>query len=281
MKTAITICLDANYIEPAAVFLESLSENYHYRYEVDVVCVMPEEDAEAFDKLKKMVDLELRVNLKLATVPTERFSWLRDLYVKGKHFPASVWHRLFLGSILEDYDKVIYFDTDILIVSNIQPILNYPMYGKLMAVFDATIGVPYLYNMHQGHLSHFISGMFIADLNWWRESGIEAKFEEDIKANGPNELMDEYLLNKYGIEEWHALPVTFNFCFFDFDKYGVPQWDSPTLPMHFKHAIAVHYAGPIKPWNFNDIAGTDKSRLGAEWRRRRDAIVRRKPRPIL
>ena len=97
-------------------------------------------------------------------------------------------------------------------------------------------------------------------------------------TNGPHELMDEYLLNKYAIAHWHALPVTFNFCFFNFDGYGVPDWDSTCLPIHFKHAIAIHYAGSIKPWNFNDIAGTDESRLGAEWRRRRDAIVNRNPR---
>ncbi len=280
MKTAVAICLDANYLEPAAVFLESFSENYHYRYGVDLICVMPEEDAHAFSELESMVQLDLKLTLKLVKVSKNKFSWLKELYVLDKHFPASVWHRLFLGSILEDYDKVIYFDTDILIVDDVQPIFNYPMYGKLMAVYDANIGLPYLYNVHRGHISHFISGMFIADLNWWRDSGIEKKFEEDIKQNGPHELMDEYLLNKYAIADWHALPTTFNFCFFNFDAYGVPNWDSSGLPLHFKHAIAIHYAGPIKPWNFNEIAGTDTSRLGAEWRRRRDEIVNRNPRDI-
>lgn len=215
MRTAIVMCFDDGYIDPASVLIESISENYYSRKILDIICIMPEESSMGFDVLASQVNLSGNVNLMLVKVPASELQWLNGLTANDKTYPASIWYRLFLGSLLPDYDKAIYLDPDMLVVSDIQPILNYPMYNKLMAVYDPVIGVQYLYERGNLNVSHFISGMFIADLNWWRESGIEQVFEKDLRDNGPDELLDEHLMNKYLLPYWHALPATFNFCFFD------------------------------------------------------------------
>jgi len=283
MKTAIVLCLDSNYVEPAAVFLESLAENYHFRKEIDIACVMPVEDSAGFETLKSLVNLDLRFNLKLYTVSESDYSWANNLSVDGKKIPKTVWYRLFLGSILKDYEKAIYFDPDILIVDDIQPILDHPMRNKFMAAYDV-VGVPYLYNLHRGTVSHFVTGVLILDLNWWRSSGIENQFQDDVEKFGPDELLDEYLMNKYLKDVWYPLPFSFNFHAFTTDAHGVPDWDSTYLPWHFyKHAIAFHFAGPVKPWNYSTvITKEDTSRLGSEWRRRREILgTKRNPRPLI
>jgi lipopolysaccharide biosynthesis glycosyltransferase len=282
MKTAIALCVDSEYAEHAAVLIDSLSENYHYRQELAVVCIVPEGDSKAFETIKTLTNIEACLALELVVVPDSEYGWLKELkwskdvgiiqvnHVNwSKSIPATLWYRLFLGSLLPDYDRAIYMDLDMLVVRDIAPLINYPQFAPLLATYD-TVGVPYLYNLHQGELSHFISGLLIMDLNWWRTSGIEESFKKDLLQNGPHELLDEYLLNKYCLPHWHPLPVTFNFVSYSYNKYGVPNWDSSYLPKAiFKHAIVMHFAGPIKPWNAEEVAGGDNSEIGAEWRRRR------------
>lgn len=273
MRTAIVTCIDANYIEAAAIFFESFSENYHSREELDLVCVMPEEDLEAFNSLAAMVRLDKRLTLKVSLVASGKYVWTEEAAVgdRWKHSKAA-WYRLLLGSILEDYDRAIYFDPDILIVDNVQPIIDHPMHNKFMAVFD-TVGVQYFYNKGRGDTAWLTSGVLIIDLNWWREAGIEDLFKKDLEENGSDELIDEYLLNKFLKPYWHPLPVTFNFYAFKTDEYGVPDFDSSYLPVYYKHAIAFHFAGRVKPWTFDEIIGKeDPSKLGQEWMRRREIL---------
>lgn len=275
MKTAIVTCIDANYVEAAAVFLESFSENYHINKELDIICVMPEADKKAFKWLSSTVELSTRLNLKLKTVSSKsQYKWMHDASVseRWQKSPA-VWYRVMLGSILEEYDKAIYFDPDILIVDNVSPIINYPMYGKLMATLDVT-GAVYMYGEDRGETAWFSTGVLIIDLNWWRESDIEETLKQDILANGAKDLVDEHLLNKYLRDVWYPLPLTFNFYAFKRDKHGVPDYDSTYLnPAFHSCAIAMHFAGPTKPWNYKETTmKADKSVLGNEWIRRREAI---------
>lgn len=273
MKTAGVLCIDKNYVEPAAVFLDSLSENYHYWDDLDIVCVMPEKDATAFQTLTSLVSLKLNINLKLKVALDADYAWLEDIKSDRRTVNPSTWHRLFLGSLLEGYDKAIYFDPDMLVVKDVQPIFSHPMYGMVMATFD-TIGVPYMYGLeHGGDLVHFVSGLMIINLDLWRKSNVESLIKQDLLNNELHVLIDEYYLNKYLVQDWHPLPVTFNFISFKHDKYGVPDWDSTFLPRaYYEHAIIFHFAGKIKPWNFAELTGIDSSKLGAEWRRRRELL---------
>jgi len=278
MKTAIVTCIDANYVEAAAVFIESFSENYHTNKELDIICVMPDTDKEAFKWLSSTVSVNSRLNLKLRSVSSKsKYKWMHNAAVseRWQKSPA-VWYRVVLGSILHEYDKAIYFDPDILIVENVQPILEYPMYGKLMAVPDVT-GAVYMYGENRGEVAWFSTGVLIIDLNWWRGSGIEDVLKQDVISGGAKELVDEHFLNKHLKDVWYPIPFTFNFYAFKSDSHGMPDYDKTFLhPAFYSHAIVMHFAGPCKPWNYKELTTkTDKSRLGAEWRRRRDIILSR------
>lgn len=275
MRTAIVVCTDGSYIEPSAVLLQSFADNYHSKKDVDLVCVMPEGESEKFDYLSDLLSLDLRLHLKLVVAKDSDYGWMKSLVnSQGKNIFPSLWYRCFLGSLLPDYDKAIYFDSDIFIDKNVQPILDYPMNGKLMAVYD-TVGVPWLYGIHQGTLAHFLSGVLIIDLAWWRDSGVEEKFKAELLSEGPNELLDEYLLNKYLFDRWFPIPITFNFHSYLEDDHGIPDWDSSYLAKGFYNdAIVYHFSGQAKPWNFKEIGGKDdESLLGQKWR---DALTKLK-----
>jgi lipopolysaccharide biosynthesis glycosyltransferase len=277
MKTAIAIVFDANYTEKAAVFLDSLSENYHGSEQLYVTCVVPEDADTAFKDLQKLTDVTPRINLIKVIYPKDLSDWISGA-VKQRFswVPSITWYRLFLGTVLADYDKVIYFDVDALIVDNIQPILDYPMHSPFMATVDIT-GFEIMFLKSRGDMPRLHAGTLVADLNWWRDSGIEDEFKSAMNEWDSTLGSDEDLLNRTPTirANWTLLPFTFNFLFFTRNAHGIPDFDSSeSLPLYYKHAIMIHFASQIKPWNYKKIADTDDpSRIGAEWRRR-EAIVK-------
>lgn len=270
MSTAIVVCTDSGYIEQTAVLFQSFADNYYYRKDIDLICVMPEDSASGFDRLPDLLNLDLRFNLKLVKASNKDFGWLSNLKIGDKSIPPALWYRCFLGSLLPEYERAIYLDPDTLIVKDVQPLLDYPMHGALLATYD-TVGVPWLYNLDsKNSLAHFVSGVLIMDLDWWRSSGVEGLMKDELLSDGPHDLLDEYLLNKYVKDQWYPLPPTFNFHSYMEDLHGVPDWDSTYLPTSFyENAIVFHFSGQIKPWNMEEIAQkSDTSKLGSLWRER-------------
>ena len=260
--------IDSSYIEKAAVFIESFSENYHHYKELDFVVLMPEEDISSFNQLLSLVRVNQRINLRGRAIQSSKYKWIEKATVKDPRYSKVVWYRLILGSALKEYNKVIYFEPDMLVVDNVQPILDHPLHNNVMAVYDVT-GVQYQYAKGRGETAWFTTGVLILNLDWWRENKIERTLVADLEKNGADELTDEHLFNKYLKDYWHPLPITFNFYAYDSDAHGVPNWDSSYLPAFYKHAIVHHFVGPVKPWNYENFDDkADPSRLGAEWRRR-------------
>lgn len=280
MKTAIAIVFDANYTEKAAIFIDSLSENYHGSEKLDIACVVPEYESESFDELAKLVSVTPRIHLIKVVYPKDLSDWISGA-VKQRFswVPSMTWYRLFLGTVLPEYDKVIYFDVDALIVDNIQPILDHKMYSPFMATVDVT-GFEIMFLKSRGELPRLHAGTLIADLNWWRDSGIESEFRVAMEEWDSTLGSDEDLLNRNETirSNWTLIPFTFNFLFFTRDAHGIPDFDSSeSLPLYYKHAIMIHFASQIKPWNYKKIVGKeDPSRIGAEWRRREALVKARK-----
>lgn len=279
MKTAIAIVFDTNYVEKAAIFISSFSENYHGSERLDVTCIVPSDESAAFDELVALADVTPRINLIKVPYPKDLSDWIAGA-VKQRFawVPSVTWYRLFFGTVLKDYDKVIYFDVDALVIDNVQPILDYHMHSPFMATVDVT-GFEIMFLKSRGELPRLHAGTLIADLNWWRESGIEDEFKEAMNEWDPTLGSDEDLLNRNLTirSNWTLIPFTFNFLFFTRDAHGIPDFDSSdSLPLYRKHAIMVHFASQIKPWNYRALTDKDDaSRIGAEWRRR-EALVKAK-----
>lgn len=280
MKTTIAIVFDAKYVDKAAVFLESLSENYHGLDYLNISCIVPKFDEKAFDELLEIVRVSPRLKLNKIVYPAALSDWIAET-VKQRFawVPSMTWYRLFFGSVLTEYDKVIYFDVDALIVDNVQPILDYPMNSPFMATVDIT-GFEIMFLKSRGETPRLHAGTIIADLNWWRDSGIEDEFKAEMENWDSTLGSDEDLLNKNQTirSNWTLIPFTFNFLFFTKDAHGIPDFDkSNSLPLYYKHAVMIHFASQIKPWNYRTVVGKhDPSRLGAEWRRRAEIVNSRK-----
>jgi lipopolysaccharide biosynthesis glycosyltransferase len=269
MKSCISLIFDKNVVVPAAVLIQSICDNYYDNDDLDVVCCIPNEDKSVFEEVTSMVKLPPRINLKLVPITAKKFPWSSEVNKTSTHqWPPIERYKVFLGSLLSDYDKTIYLDTDMLVVKNIQPILDHPMYSKFMAVPDV-IGTEFHFLKSRGETSYLNTGLMIIDLNWWREAEIEKIMLDHLKNNPYVRMATEELCNTYLKKYWHPLPFSFNFYAFSRNEFEAPNYDeSSFLPTHYNHATIIHFAGLTKPWTYKEMIGReDSSLLGEKWRR--------------
>lgn len=269
MKTCIATLFNTKYFEPVAVMLQSLSDNYHGQTEYDIVCITPGDEAYLVADLKSR--LSLKETLNLVSISTES---VRSLDIDSKdveHWGESTlpFYKLFFGSILQGYDKVIFLDADTMVVRDIDPLLTYPMNRPFLATMDFSgddrVGME--------NWAIFNTGVFIADLNWWRSSGIEEVFLNHIETKELTFFVDEDIFNVYLRHIWEPISPIFNYFRFYANEFGIYDWDAPTLKTYFDKAIVIHFAGQIKPWNYKSLAHKDDvSLIGSEWRERKNKL---------
>jgi lipopolysaccharide biosynthesis glycosyltransferase len=243
MKTVVLSSFDKNYFPYAHVMVRSFSDNYHGNTVQDFYCLVPETllnfESDFINKVGNVKNL----NIKFVCAPDytqfekdhdkievigEKESWL------SRH----AMHRVFMIQVLDGFDRAIYIDPDTLILRDIDPLLSYPMYNKFMACVE-------VFNL-ENHVTkskydiYFGDGVFIADLNFWRDSGMHDKMKEYVYNNPIPQFQDQDIFNIFFIPYLYPLPLRFN-------VYSIYLKDC-LLSVHTVDPIIMHFAGPEKPW---------------------------------
>jgi lipopolysaccharide biosynthesis glycosyltransferase len=235
---AVVTSFDKNYMEYSKVMINTLSKNYHGKDILSVYCLVPHDILNKQDEYIKSV---YKNNVSIKFVSSEKFNNAKYL-VEREQYTKNVWHRIFAGSLLPDVEKIIYIDPDIIVLRDIEPLINY----KNLSPFSA-----YIEDDFQGHcldiygsqdVVYFNDGVFIADLNYWREQDIESKLIDYAKKNN-TKFVDQDAFNYVMRDIVRPLPVTFNFFV-----------DKQALYYSVESPLLVHFSGPIKPWN-SDMDG--------------------------
>jgi lipopolysaccharide biosynthesis glycosyltransferase len=247
MKTALVTSFDENYFKYSMVLLKTLSQNYFCQDPLDVICLVP---GELLTKEKEYVAALRAANLNVSFRSSNKYEDLvrsgRYTFNEFPHITSNALQRLFLASTLHEYSKAIYLDPDTIILRDIQPLLDYPLHGKIAAYQEPdhmnlrtfkTLDRPY-----------FNNGVFITDLEYWRQVGLEEEMVSWISTNELTPIIEQDVMNRFLFPVWSPLPQSFNF----FDQNGDEVLgDGPLL---------VHFIGEGKPW----VEGPTET----AWRRR-------------
>lgn len=237
MKLALATSFDENYIDYMPVMVQSISENYHGKEVLDFYCLVPEE------LLVKETQFRLNLNvtnMNIKFVTSENYKkFLNNGFANASIWVTqNAWHRMFISSLLKDYDKCIYLDADTMVCRDIDPLLNYPMYSKFMAYQEIWTESK---AFETNDRIYFNDGVFITDLNYWRDNDLENKMVDYVIKNGSTEYIEQDILNRFMVDEFYPLPMSFNFF----------AWQFRFLPFIYeimKDPLVVHFNGPEKPW---------------------------------
>lgn len=250
---AVVTSFDKNYMEYSKVMIKTLSDNYYGQDTLNVYCLVPldimREEAAYIKSIYKK-------NVSVKFVSSTLFNEANYL-VEREQYTKNVWHRIFVGSLLPTIDKIIYIDPDIIVLRDISPLINY----NNLSPFSA-----YIEDDFQGHcldiygsqdVVYFNDGVFIADLNYWRENDIEEKLIDYAKKNNTR-FVDQDAFNYVMKDIVRPLPVTFNFFV-----------DKLALYYSVEDPLLVHFSGPVKPWN-SDMGGNKYCLM---WQKEHDLLT--------
>jgi lipopolysaccharide biosynthesis glycosyltransferase len=122
----VALCFDKNYANQAAITTHSIAINC--KSNIKFYWVIPPEDLEAVKALCAYMHNTFGLNIKPVSAFDDRLSGWKT----GEHFSHAVYLRLLIPYLIDD-PKVIYFDSDILVLDDISSLFSTPLGEHLLA----------------------------------------------------------------------------------------------------------------------------------------------------
>lgn len=160
------------------------------------------------------------------------------------YYTATTYYRFFICSILKDYDKAIYLDSDMVLTSDISELYDVDLKDNVFAVVpDESVQVVDIFHEYTLHYlgipgtEYFNAGMLVINLKAFKENKIYERFIDFLNKGITFEVaQDQDYLNvlsfgkvKFLNKQWNKMPLP------------DPSFDNKTLKLiHFNHGF--------KPW---------------------------------
>lgn len=182
-------------------------------------------------------------------------------FISG-HVSKAAYLRLLIPCLVpEQVEKAIYFDTDLVVVDDVQKLWNISLEGKPVgAVCDygimaskrmrrqkrESIGLP------EGD-PYFNSGMLVFDLQQWRKN----QYSQEVMACISSHQFrhhDQDGLNKVFLHNWQPLPLRWNIIppVFSLPLKVLLRGDMRRESVKaLQDPAVIHWAGRYKPWEFS------------------------------
>lgn len=205
---------------------------------------MTEENKRKLHSLQKIK----KFNLQFVQLDSSEFG-----EYKGKINPATNF-RLKIGSLLPQWDKVLFLDADLIVCHSLKKLWLYDLtHYHAAAVVDPGIDIQFEYTKKHHALfpeRRFNTGVMLVNLAKWRQDNIEKKiFEAFTWYTGEYELWpDQNVLNMVLKDTMFELPHGYNAC--PLLAYYNVYHDKKALTEAFLNPSIIHYAagGTFKPW---------------------------------
>ncbi len=176
----------------------------------------------------------------------------RDKFYVHSYFSIATYYRMFAPEILSQYDKILYLDCDLVVLSDVGALYDTEIGDNyLAAVHDrGLVDVPdkylldYVRDLGNGLIpeDYFNAGVLVMNLKQFREESVGQKCMEYMAQHPKLKWQDQDVLNVichgrvvYLPEKWNKKQYYYNY----------DMLDSGERP----EACILHYVGGNKPWN--------------------------------
>ncbi len=243
----IFFAIDDAYTPFLAVALQSLIENASKEYNYVIKILHTNVQEEHMKQIKKYesknVSIEF-VDLSYYIGKVKDKLYTRDYYTNTTYF------RLFLPELYPQYDKVLYLDSDIIVVGDISQLYNTDMGSNLIAAApDDIIQYNKVFQEYAElvvgvakYQHYFNAGVLLMNLDELRKFKFQEKFTYLLETVKFSVAQDQDYLNrlckgrvKLISHDWDVMPYV----------------NEGTKPEDIK---LIHYNFAYKPWHFEDVA---------------------------
>lgn len=237
--------------------LKHADKNNYYDIRVFMVDLSPE-NIQFLEELKN----EYASVTCMDVLPYVKDADLREL----SFFSVETFYRLFISQILAEYKKVVYLDSDMLVLHDITPLYDTEMNGHpIAAVHDVVCA--YL----AGHASElglemrnmFNAGVLVIDTEAYERQNIREIGLEALAADYRNErrkfiYVDQDVLNTTVCNDVEFIDDRWNFQWeFIWRLDGIYDGYREKYEQTSKDPWIIHYAGDRKPWSYPSLPFAD------------------------
>lgn len=253
----IALICDRNYLIPTKTTINSIIKNKLPEERITVHIIGNGLQETDFESLKKMEKTFFSIKVYLPSMEVESF--------RGEHTHVSkaALYKFYLPIILKDLDKVLYLDSDIIVMGSLSPLYNMNLKDKYAAVVKDMIADTQmdLKNI-LGIDVYFNSGVMLLNLNLLRRHNISDALWRERLNDRSMDFMDQNVLNKVLDRKVTTAPLKYNYMQTLQDiplKYVAAYYDldEGTLEKVRKKPIVLHLTDKKKPWNSVDARRAD------------------------
>ena len=249
----IVFTTDKEYSPYLKVALKSLilNKDKDSIYNIYILCI----------DLNKKIKQELKQfeqdKVKINTVALKKSMLKKEGKFKTNlHYVSDVdYFKFFLSEIFKDFDKILYLDSDILVLGDLSSLYNTDIQDKYIAAVRSIDFKKDIYN------KRYNIGVMLCNLSLWRKEGL-TKMLIDIKNNSKNDAtVTQNTFNALPDDKIKSISPTYNnrikmtqdnFEEYNYKKNYYPYLENiNNIDELNKKTIIIHFAGFKKPW-FND-----------------------------
>lgn len=248
-RIPIFFACDENFVKFTAVSIKSLMMNASkdFQYDIHILCTNIKEDIKK--PLYEFANENFNIYFDDVTTYLKSISYrlpIRDYYSK------TTYYRLFISEMFPDLDKVLYLDSDMIILGDIAQLFNHDIgqnyvgacneqamlqtdvYGKYV---EECLGI--------SRTKYFNAGMLLINCEQFRKQKILDKFMRLLHEYSFVVTQDEDYLNVICKDKVFWIENCW-----DVETYGNIQYDE-------NQAKIIHYLMVGKPWHFKDVTFAD------------------------
>ena len=246
---------DEGFVVPTTVSITSLKVNKAKNVIYKVFVISRNLSAESKKKIKMLESTSFIISFREAS----DFSEYEEALNIERHVPRTAVLKFFIPEILNELDKVLYLDGDIIVQKDLFEFFSTDITDNFAGVVKDIENKEWKHSvwLEFPYEHMFNSGMMLMNLKKMRENNISEKLI-DYRINGKNFFMDQDALNMVIGKNVKFVDFKYNMLnlfieHFSKEKleeyYGVPFENSRIE--NYKNAVILHIAGSDKPWLFN------------------------------
>ncbi len=248
--------------------LYSLSQNCDPSLNYDIIILYSDLGNDCIKKLRQSIVDRPTISLRFFDVKEKCSFVSKEQLFTCRHITKTAYYRLFLGSILSKYEKILYLDCDLIILQDLSELYNTELGNNACAaVID--YGVSQIDAFRTDHeevkrylkdvlgitdvKTYFNSGVMLLNLKKIRDENIEKKLMEAAKRNNKY-WHDQNVLNSVFKNNCVLLDYRWNYLWSapgnkDYGKTDYNERQKYDLAR--KNPMIIHYATSTKPFTNN------------------------------
>ena len=250
-KIVVVCSCDDNYVPYCGTMITSLFQN-NKRNEVEVNVLSSYISSQNKDKFKNLAD-KYGQKINIVSINKEKFSKL-PIGDKFTNISVETYFRLNMSKILNQYDKVLYLDCDMIIRHDLSELWNINLEGYAIAAVKDNLYMQQSNIERLGYSlmdSYYYAGLVLYYLAFLREVDFEQKVWNFVEANFDKIIYhDQDIINALCHGSFKDVSVRWNMLdVFLMDDSHIVEENKEDLEQWIENPGIIHYSAKYKPWN--------------------------------